>query len=158
VLAVDGTKLHANASQQEDRDYEQITREILAEADAVDHAEDERFGERRGDELPPELATEPGRRGWLREVKRPLDEERAAAARPVPKSLPERLHDAGRQGQRHGPRLTQCQDAVRLHAGLQGPGGLQHSLGLRRTRRPAVEGVLPLWLPPDPPSGLSLSP
>jgi hypothetical protein len=28
-------------------------REILAEADAVDPADDARFGERRGDELPP---------------------------------------------------------------------------------------------------------
>jgi hypothetical protein len=33
-------------------DYEQIARESLAEAQAVDEA----FGEARGDELPPELA------------------------------------------------------------------------------------------------------
>ena len=52
VLAVDGTKLHANASQHQNLDYDQIAKEILAEADAVDRAEDERFGERRGDELP----------------------------------------------------------------------------------------------------------
>ena len=35
VLAVDGTKLHANASQHQNLDYEQIAREILAEADAA---------------------------------------------------------------------------------------------------------------------------
>jgi hypothetical protein len=46
------------------------SREILAEADAVDAEEDERFGEARGDELPSELATAQGRRGWLREDKR----------------------------------------------------------------------------------------
>src|ERR687897_2102425 len=85
VLAVDGTKLHANASQHQNLDYEQIAREVLAEAGAVDRAEDERFGERRGDELPPELATAQGRRGWLRDAKRRLDERRAAEARPVPK-------------------------------------------------------------------------
>lgn len=36
VLAVDGTKLHANASGHANRDYEQLARDILAEADAVD--------------------------------------------------------------------------------------------------------------------------
>jgi hypothetical protein len=96
VLAVDGTKLHANASQHHNLDYEQLAKEILAEADAVDRAEDERFGERRGDELPPELSTAQGRRGWLRDAKRRLDERRAAEARPVAKSRPARL----REGQR----------------------------------------------------------
>ena len=75
VVAIDGTKVHANASQHATRSYEEIAREILAEADAVDAAEDEQFGERRGDELPPELATAQGRRGWLREAKRRLDEQ-----------------------------------------------------------------------------------
>src|SRR5262245_5435225 len=36
VIAVDGTKVAANAAPQATRDYEQIAREILAEADAVD--------------------------------------------------------------------------------------------------------------------------
>src|SRR5215218_6515966 len=93
VLAVDGTKVHANASQHQNLDYDRIAREILAEADAVDRAEDERFGDRRGDELPPELSTAQGRRGWLREAKRRLDEKRAAEARPVSKSRPARLRE-----------------------------------------------------------------
>ena len=97
VLAVDGTKLHANASQHQNLDYDQIAREILADAGAVDRAEDERFGDRRGDELPPELATAQGRRGWLREARRRLDEQRADEAKPVPKSRPERLEEAQRR-------------------------------------------------------------
>ena len=97
VLAIDGTKVHANASQHATRNYEEIAREILAEADAVDAVEDERFGERRGDELPPELATAQGRRGWLREAKRRLDERRAAEARPIPRSRPDRLKEAKRR-------------------------------------------------------------
>jgi transposase len=97
VLAVDGTKLHANASEHATRGYERIAAEILEEADAVDAAEDERLGERRGDELPPELATAKGRRGWLREAKRWLEEQRAAEARPVPRSRPERLLEARRR-------------------------------------------------------------
>jgi hypothetical protein len=60
VLAVDGTKVHANASRHQNLDCGQIAREILAEADAVDRAEDERLGDRGGDELPPELATAQG--------------------------------------------------------------------------------------------------
>jgi transposase len=81
LIAVDGTKVHANASQHATRDYARIAGEILAEADAVDREEDEQFGERRGDELPPEFATSQGRRGWLREAKRRLDQERADPAR-----------------------------------------------------------------------------
>src|SRR3954464_2828140 len=64
VVAVDGTKVHANASEHATRDYDQIAFEILAEAGRVDVEEDARFGERRRDELPPELATAQGRRGW----------------------------------------------------------------------------------------------
>jgi hypothetical protein len=66
VIAIDGTKVHANASQHSNRDYEQIAREILAEAAETDRREDELYGEKRGDELPPQLATGEGRRAWLR--------------------------------------------------------------------------------------------
>jgi transposase len=97
VVAVDGTKVHASASHHATRAYEQIAEEILAEADAVDRAEDEQFGERRGDELPPELATAQGRRGWLREAKRRLDDKRAEEARPIPRSRPDRLHESKRR-------------------------------------------------------------
>ena len=97
VVAIDGTKVHANASQHATGSYEEIAKEILAEADAVDAAEDEQFGERRGDELPAELATAQGRRGWLREAKRRLDEKRADEARPVPRSRPDRLKEAKRR-------------------------------------------------------------
>jgi transposase len=97
VVAIDGTKVHANASQHATRDYEQIAREILEEAGRVDAEEDEQFGERRGDELPPELATAQGRRGWLREAKRRLDDQRAKEARPIPASRPRRLKESKRR-------------------------------------------------------------
>jgi len=97
LIAIDGTKVQANASRHSNRDYEQIAREILAEADAVDREEDERYGEARGDELPPQLSTAHGRRGWLREAKRRLDEQRAKEARPIPRSRPERLRESKRR-------------------------------------------------------------
>src|SRR3954447_22536739 len=88
VIAVDGTKVHANASRNENLDYEQIAREILEEAKAIDAAEDELYGEQRGDELPEQLRTGEGRRGWLREAKRRLEAERASNPQPVPRSRP----------------------------------------------------------------------
>ena len=97
VMAVDGTKVHANASQHSNRDYEQIAREILAEAAETDRFEDERFGEKRGDELPPELQTEQGRRGWLRDARRRLEAERDANPKPVPRSRPARLKESKRR-------------------------------------------------------------
>jgi transposase len=97
VIAVDGTKVAANAAPQATRDYEQIAREILAEADAVDAEEDEQFGDARGDELPPELATAQGRRGWLREAKQRLEAERARNPQSVPRSRPKRVKEAKRR-------------------------------------------------------------
>jgi transposase len=97
VIAVDGTKVHANASQHATRDYEQIARELLEQAAEVDRLEDEQYGERRGDELPAELSTAQGRRGWLREARRRLDEQRAAEARPVSRSRTKRLREAKRR-------------------------------------------------------------
>ena len=97
VLAVDGTKVHANASHHANRDYEQLAREILEEAAETDRREDELYGDRRGDELPPELSTEQGRRGWLREAKQRLEAERAANPQPVPQSRPARVKEAKRR-------------------------------------------------------------
>src|SRR5918997_6679622 len=97
VIAVDGTKVQANASRNENLDYEQLAREIVEEAKAVDAAEDELYGEARGDELPPEFATAKGRRGWLREAKQRLEAERAANPQPVPRSRPKRLKEAKRR-------------------------------------------------------------
>jgi hypothetical protein len=97
VIAIDGTKVHANASRHSNRDYEQIARDILAEADAVDSEEDERYGDARGDELPPHLSSEQGRRGWLRDARRRLEEKRAQEAAPIPRSRPARLREAKRR-------------------------------------------------------------
>jgi transposase len=60
VIAIDGTKVAANASREANRSYEQIAREILAEAAETDRREDELYGEARGDELPERLRTKRG--------------------------------------------------------------------------------------------------
>ncbi len=94
VIAVDGTKVHASASNMANRDYRQIAEEILADAARIDAEEDELYGEKRGDELPVEVSTHNGRREWLREAKRRLDEKREREAKPVPRSRPARLREA----------------------------------------------------------------
>jgi transposase len=77
VIAIDGTKIAANASLDANRSYEAIAREILEEAAETDRREDELYGSARGDELPEQLRTREGRRAALREAKRKLDEEAA---------------------------------------------------------------------------------
>jgi transposase len=91
VLAVDGSKFAAAASDSAIRSYEELAREILAEAAEVDAAEDERYGDARGDELPEQLRTRHGRRRWLREAKKQLEAERAAEEEPVPRDREARL-------------------------------------------------------------------
>jgi transposase len=91
VLAVDGTKVAADASGHRNRDHEQIAREILAEAGRIDAAEDELHGACRGDELPAELATRRGRKEWIREALRRQKEEREEDPEPVPRDRAGRL-------------------------------------------------------------------
>lgn len=64
TVAIDSTKLAADASPGANRTVEglrELARRALQEAARADAAEDERYGERRGDELPAELA-DPARR------------------------------------------------------------------------------------------------
>jgi transposase len=78
-IAVDGTRMRANASRDRNRGYESIVSEILAEAERVDREEDERYGDARGDELPEPLRTREGRRAALKAARERLERERAAA-------------------------------------------------------------------------------
>jgi transposase len=81
MLALDSTKIAANASGQANMTFEQIAREIIAQGIATDQAEDELYGDARGDELPPELADPKTRRQRLRAAKAELEAEWAAERR-----------------------------------------------------------------------------
>ena len=81
TVAVDGTKIAANAGISANRTYEKIRQEvdrILAEADETDAEEDARFGQARGDEVPQELTDPVTRRERLECAKRELEAEQAA--------------------------------------------------------------------------------
>jgi transposase len=75
VIAIDGTRLAGNASQEVEVGFEQIAREILAEAKLIDAAEDERYGDARGDELREELRTAEGRREFFRQARERLTDK-----------------------------------------------------------------------------------
>jgi transposase len=78
VVAIDGTKVEANASAWSNRTRRQIADEILAEAEQTDSVEDERFGEQRGDELPEKWTDRGNRRARLREALNRREAEGAA--------------------------------------------------------------------------------
>jgi Transposase DDE domain len=64
------------------------------------------------------LSTNQGRRGWLREAKRQLDEERAKQARPIPRSRPVRLKEAKRRLEEElwvESRANAAYEAYRVH-------------------------------------------
>ena len=91
-VALDGTKVRANASKRKAMSYARMTEKekvlatevsaLLAEAERIDKAEDKAFGKnRRGDELPAELARRQTRLAKIRAAKAALEAEAAEAAR-----------------------------------------------------------------------------
>ena len=90
-VAIDGTKIKANASKHKAMSYERMLREeqrlreevkqLLAEAEQTDKDEDKRYGRnRRGDELPAELGRREERLKRIAEAKRALDARARAEA------------------------------------------------------------------------------
>jgi transposase len=79
-IALDGSKLAADASLRESRSYRAIRAEVermLEQATAVDAEQDARYGDARGDELPAELVDPASRRARLEAAKRALEAEDA---------------------------------------------------------------------------------
>ena len=90
-VALDGTKVRANASRRKAMSYARMTDKekvlaeqvsaLLAEAQQADEAEDARYGkDKRGDELPAELTRRESRLVKLREAKAALEEQARSAA------------------------------------------------------------------------------
>ena len=116
-VAIDGTKIKANASKYQTMTYAGLTEaeqklaatvaRLLAEAERVDKAEDELYGpDKGGDELPEELRESKSRLARIRELKADLEreareaaEQQAAAAK---EQNEERLRKAKERGQKPG--------------------------------------------------------
>ncbi len=91
-VALDGTKVKANASKhkamsygrmcEKEKELEREVAELLRKAQQVDEAEDKRYGKgRRGDEIPPELRFRESRLKKIREAKEALEREAKEEAR-----------------------------------------------------------------------------
>jgi hypothetical protein len=116
-VAIDGTKIKANASKYQTMTYAGLTEaeqklaatvaRLLAEAERVDKAEDELYGpDKGGDELPEELRESKSRLARIRELKADLEreareaaEQQAAAAK---EQNEERLRKAKERGKKPG--------------------------------------------------------
>jgi transposase len=72
VVSIDGTRIAGSANPDVNLEFEQIAKEVVAQTKATDEAEDQEFGEARGDELPEELRTPEGRREFLRRARQAL--------------------------------------------------------------------------------------
>lgn len=87
-VAIDGTKIKANASRHKAMSYDRMKREekkleaeiaaLLDEAERTDREEDQEYGsDKRGDELPEELQRRESRLKKIREAKKRLEERQA---------------------------------------------------------------------------------
>jgi transposase len=84
TLIIDSTKLKANASSRRTKSKEQYgqwlagieqkVKDVLQQADAADHEEDEKYGETRGDELPNEINTKEKLKNKIKEMMQQLKE------------------------------------------------------------------------------------
>ncbi len=112
-VALDGTKVRANASKHKAMSYKRMKakedelerqiRELLDLADRVDAEEDARYGKGvRGDELPEELRYREGRLKKIREAKAALEAEARAAAEAAKKEVEHKLEERARKTKESG--------------------------------------------------------
>ena len=110
-VALDGTKVRANASRRKAMSYARMSdkekilaqevSDLMAEAEAIDRCEDTKYGKtKRGDELPAELARRETRLVALREAKAALEDQARAE------------HDAEAKGRARGEDDDQVAERV----------------------------------------------
>jgi hypothetical protein len=124
-VALEGTKIQANASKHQAMSYERMEKAekelavevqaLLAEAARVDAEEDGKYGKgKRGDELPKELARRESRIEKIREAKAALEQEAREAAEKkqveVEAQLKEREKQERERGRKFGGRPPQAPD------------------------------------------------
>jgi transposase len=116
-VAIDGTKMKANASKhkamsygrmvEKERDLKREIAEILERAEAMDREDDERYGrDRRGDELPEELQHRTSRLKKIREAKAALEAEAKEQAAKDTAAAQARQVERTREEERRGRRFA----------------------------------------------------
>jgi transposase len=128
VIALDGTKLAANAASRANRtlvNLEAEVAEILRQAAEADQAEDHQHGPARGDELPAALANKAGRLARLQQAKALLED------------------DAGQRRQRYQQRVAALAAAARARASNPGHPSSRDAATRRPSRRPPPTSPTP---------------
>jgi hypothetical protein len=116
-VALDGTKVKANASKHKAMSYQRMceaekklqeeVERLLAGADSVDAAEDEKYGEgKRGDELPAELARREKRLAKIREAKAALEQQAKEKAAQKAKIQNAKIAERERREKEAGKKLA----------------------------------------------------
>ena len=148
VVALDGTKVAANAALATNRSHQAIEEEVrrmLAEAKAMDAEEDANYGpDRRGDELPEGLGGRTERLKRLKEAKERLQRDAEGGAKAVQERVERRRAEEEATGKKKrgrkpkvveplpteeakanttDPDKSHHEDQARVRAGLQCPGG-----------------------------------
>jgi transposase len=115
-VAIDGTKLKANASKHKAMSYQRMeekekqlkaeVEKLLAQAAETDAAEDTLYGKgRRGDELPAELARRESRLKKIAEAKAALEQEARERAEAARKAAEEKLEERRKKEQERGKKF-----------------------------------------------------
>jgi transposase len=115
-VALDGTKLKANASKHKAMSYERMeekekqlkaeVEKLLAQAAETDAAEDKLYGKgKRGDELPAELARRESRLKKIAEAKAALEQEARERAEAAKKAAEEKLEERRKREEERGKKL-----------------------------------------------------
>lgn len=115
-VSVDGSKVKANASRHKAMSYQRLTETearlikevdaLLAEAEALDRAEDAQYGKgKHGDELPEELKRRETRLKKIREAKAALEAEAKAKAQAQAEEARERVAERERQEAQTGKKI-----------------------------------------------------
>jgi transposase len=142
VVALDGTKMAANAALEANRTYESIRTEVeamLTEAETKDVEEDRLYGpEHRGDELPEALRDRGGRLERLRRCRERLEQGAAVAAAEHAQKLEERAAkeaETGRKLRGREPKPVSETPAAEAKANVTDPDSR-----IMKTRRGYVQG------------------
>jgi transposase len=108
LVALDGTKVAANAADRANRTLAKLDEEvaaILREAAEADQLEDRQYGPARGDELPAELASRGGRLAQLRQAKARLEADAAERQRRYQQRVADLAAAARAKGKPHRAHL-----------------------------------------------------
>ena len=142
VVALDGTKIKADASLDKNRTHrhiKELVEKMFREADRIDEEEDRLFGkDKRGDELPEELADPVRRKAILKECMKRLEEEAEEKAAEQQEKIDKREaeeKESGRKKRGRKPKRPDPEPASEAKANITDP-----QSRIMKTRRGFIQG------------------